>query len=93
MFGRGGGVTFQLLMLSPNLLKSQIPYARWDEGMGGGGVVFDHVRHLVIIWGELQNFDKIFFSLAQTDCITDSLLQRLITSMNLLSIDSTHQYL
>ena len=31
--------TFQLLMLSPNLLKSQIPYTAGGGGGGGGGVV------------------------------------------------------
>ena len=32
--GRGLGPKLQLLMQSPNLLKSQIPYT---EGTGGGG--------------------------------------------------------
>ena len=34
--GGGRGSNFQLLMLSPNLLKSQIPYM---GGAGGGGKV------------------------------------------------------
>ena len=36
-FGGGGvgGTNFQLLMVSPNLLKSKIPMSSW----GGGGVV------------------------------------------------------
>ena len=35
----GGRLTFQLLMLSPNLLKSNIPYVQWGGGgrrVGGG---------------------------------------------------------
>ena len=31
----------------------------WGWGERGG----DYVRHLVRIWGELQNFDKNFFHL------------------------------
>ena len=31
------------------------------------------LRHLVRMWGELQNFDKNFFPLNQSECITDSL--------------------
>ena len=63
--GVGGGwwgrVIFQFLMLSPNLLKSQIPYV--GGGGGGEGGVPNYVRHLVRIWGELQNFDKNCFHL------------------------------
>ena len=38
----------------PSQVCSQGKYPR-------GGMVFDYVRHLVTIWDELQNFDKIFF--------------------------------
>ena len=36
--GRGGGVHHQLLILSPNLLKSQIPYMVVGGGGGGEGL-------------------------------------------------------
>ena len=41
--GRGRGVgwelltNFQLLILSPNLLKSKFPYVHWGVGVVGGG--------------------------------------------------------
>ena len=37
LIGRGGvGMVSQLLMLSPKLPKTQIPYVRWGGGGGGG---------------------------------------------------------
>ena len=39
LVGGGGGVGGQLLMLCPNLLKSQIPMSRVGGGGGGGLVV------------------------------------------------------
>ena len=50
--GGGGDGLSQLLMLRPKLPKTQIP-CFWEG-------VFDYVRHLMRIWGELQNFDKNF---------------------------------
>ena len=44
--GEGGVIwpMFQLLMVSPNSLKSQIPYVQWGwGGVGGGGVYLTHV--------------------------------------------------
>ena len=57
--GLGGCVTanFQLLMLSPNLLKSQ-------SLVGGGGVHDGQVCwHLVRVWGALKNFDTKIYTL------------------------------
>ena len=64
---RVGGSRNQLLLLilSVNLLKSRIPFVNRGGEWGGGGGVADYVRHLVRIWGELQNFDNKIFHQAK----------------------------
>ena len=46
----------QLLMLSPNLPKTQISYVYWGGGRDCSG---DYVRHLIRIWS--KKLDKNFF--------------------------------
>ena len=51
----GGGIQTQLPTFYAESKSAKIPnslYSWW------GGVLFDYVRHLVRISGELQNFDK-----------------------------------
>ena len=85
----GGGVHDQLWTFDPESKSAK----NWNslcqqEGEGRGGVpdyvrrgwggVPDYVRHLVRIWGELQNFDKKIFHSLRVSASQVSYMQRLI---------------
>ena len=69
----GGGSSrpnFQLLILNLNLLKSKILFVTWRGA--------NYVRHLVRIWGELQNFDNNIFHQARASASQIVSMWRLI---------------